>query len=279
MRGDDGAERTATGCSGNGVPGARGCCEVGGDLASGLSVCSDDLVPGVPKRRDDGGSNTAARARYERDPGLSHDRLPTVARARQNVVERILAERLVVLLRRVPDADRIVGELAAAGVGVVEITLDSRHSEDVIAACCERGDVSVLAGTVRTVDDVERARAAGAEACVCPTFRPDVIARSLELGLPVIPAALTPSEIDAAHQAGAALVKVFPAGSLGPGYLRQVLAPLADVRVLATGGIDAGNARTYLDAGAHAVAVGSAVTTAPDPGEAARALVAAVLVS
>jgi 2-dehydro-3-deoxyphosphogluconate aldolase / (4S)-4-hydroxy-2-oxoglutarate aldolase len=179
----------------------------------------------------------------------------------------------------VPDADRIVGDLAAAGVGVVEITLDSPRAEHAIAASRERSDVSVLAGTVRTVDDVERAHAAGAEACVCPTFRPDVVARSLELDLPVIPAALTPSEIDAAHQAGAALVKVFPASSLGPGYLRQVLAPLADVRVLATGGIDARNARTYLAAGAHAVAVGSAVTAAPDPGEAARALVAAVRLS
>jgi 2-dehydro-3-deoxyphosphogluconate aldolase / (4S)-4-hydroxy-2-oxoglutarate aldolase len=195
------------------------------------------------------------------------------------IVERILAERLVVLLRKTADADRLVAELAAAGVGVVEITLDSPAAETAIASARERGDVSVLAGTVRTAGDVDRAHAAGAEACVSPIFSPAIVARSLELGLPVVPAALTPSEIEAAHQAGAALVKLFPADALGPGYVRHVLAPLADVRLLASGGIDAGNAHAYLEAGARAVAVGSAVTNAADAGAAARALVAAVRAS
>jgi 2-dehydro-3-deoxyphosphogluconate aldolase/(4S)-4-hydroxy-2-oxoglutarate aldolase len=192
------------------------------------------------------------------------------------VIERILAERLVVLLRAVADTDGLVAELAEAGVGVVEITMDSLGADAAIARARERGDVSVVAGTVRTPAAVERAAAAGAEACVAPTYAPDVVARSLELGLPVIPAALTPSEIDAAHRAGAALVKLFPADALGPSYLRHVLAPLSDVRVLASGGIEAGNAAAYLDAGARAVAVGSGVTKASSPGDAARAVVAAV---
>jgi 2-dehydro-3-deoxyphosphogluconate aldolase/(4S)-4-hydroxy-2-oxoglutarate aldolase len=195
------------------------------------------------------------------------------------VIERILAERLVVLLRAVEDADRLVGELAEAGVGVVEITMDSPGAEVAIANARERGDVSVVAGTVRTPGQAERAAAAGAEACVAPVYTKEVVMRSLELGLPVIPAALTPSEIETAFRAGASLVKLFPADAFGPGYVRHVLAPLADVPILASGGIDAHNARTYLDAGARAVALGSSVTKAADPREAARAAVAATRVS
>jgi 2-dehydro-3-deoxyphosphogluconate aldolase/(4S)-4-hydroxy-2-oxoglutarate aldolase len=191
------------------------------------------------------------------------------------VIERILAERLVVILRGVEDADHLVAELAEAGVGVVEITMDSPGAEAAIASARERRDVSVVAGTVRTPEQAERAAAAGAEACVAPVYTKEVVSRSLELGLPVIPAALTPSEIEAAFRAGASLVKLFPADAFGPGYVRHVLAPLADVPILASGGIDADNARAYLDAGARAVALGSSVTKASDPREAARAAVAA----
>ena len=195
---------------------------------------------------------------------------------RAEPIARILSERLVVLLRAVAEPERLVAELADAGVGVVEITMDSPGAERAIAGARERGDVTVVAGTVRTREQLERAAAAGAEACVAPVFTPEVVDCSLELGLPVIPAALTPSEIEAAHRAGAAMVKLFPADALGPTYVRHVLAPLGDVHILASGGIDAGSARSYLEAGARAVALGSSVTGAPDPGEAARAAVAAV---
>ena len=193
-----------------------------------------------------------------------------------NAIERIRTERLVVLLRKVPDAERLVETLAHAGVGVVEVTLDSPAAAVVIARLRRRGDVTVLAGTVLTTDDVERAVAAGAEACVGPTVVPEVVERCLELGVPAIPGAFTPTEIAAALSAGAALVKLFPAAVLGPGYVRDLLGPLGDVPLLATGGVDAGNAAAFIEAGAVAVAAGSAVTGADDPLEAARGLVAAV---
>jgi 2-dehydro-3-deoxyphosphogluconate aldolase/(4S)-4-hydroxy-2-oxoglutarate aldolase len=159
---------------------------------------------------------------------------------------------------------------------VVEITMDSPGAEAAIARTRERGDVSVVAGTVRTPEQAARAAAAGAEACVAPVYTREVVLRSLELGVPVIPAALTPSEIETAFRAGAALVKLFPADAFGPSYVRHVLAPLADVPILASGGIDAESASAYLDAGARAIALGSSVTKADDPGAAARAAVAAV---
>src|SRR5262249_27640603 len=128
-----------------------------------------------------------------------------------------------------------------------------------------RGDVSVLAGTVRRAEQVDAAAAAGAEAIVSPGFSEAVVARARELGPPASPGALTPTEIEGAGAPGAALVKLFPARLGGPQYVRDVLAPLADVPLLVTGGVDASNARAFLDAGAVAVGVGSALD---DPAQA-----------
>lgn len=183
-----------------------------------------------------------------------------------SVVERILGERVVAILRRVDDVDGRIARLAAAGIGIVEITLDSHGALDAI-----RRHPGSLAGTVRTAEQVDAAAEAGAAAIVSPAFLPEVVARARELGLPAIPGALTPSEVEAAWRAGAALVKLFPAGLGGPGYVRDVLAPLADVPLLVTGGIDASNAAAFLEAGARAVGVGSAL----DDPEEARRLVAA----
>jgi 2-dehydro-3-deoxyphosphogluconate aldolase / (4S)-4-hydroxy-2-oxoglutarate aldolase len=184
-----------------------------------------------------------------------------------SVVERIRQERLVAILRRVDDIDRRVAELAENGVNVVEITLDSDGALDAI-----RRHPGALAGTVRTVSQVDAAADAGAAAIVSPGFVPEVVARARELGLPAIPGALTPTEVEAAWQAGAALVKLFPAGLGGPRYVRDVLAPLGDVPLLVTGGVDSTNAVAFLEAGAVAVGVGSALD---DPAE-ARRLVAAL---
>jgi 2-dehydro-3-deoxyphosphogluconate aldolase / (4S)-4-hydroxy-2-oxoglutarate aldolase len=189
-----------------------------------------------------------------------------------SAIERIRRERLVAILRRVPDLDARVAALADAGVGVVEITLDDPHALGAIERARGRGDVTVLAGTVRRAEQVDAAAAAGAEAVVGPALVREVVERAAELGIPAIPGALTPTEIGLAWDAGAALVKLFPAGLGGPRYVRDVLAPLAGVPLLVTGGVDAQNARAFLDAGAVAVGVGSALD---DPDEAQR-LVAAL---
>jgi 2-dehydro-3-deoxyphosphogluconate aldolase/(4S)-4-hydroxy-2-oxoglutarate aldolase len=187
-------------------------------------------------------------------------------------IERIRSERLVAILRRVPDVDARVSALADAGFGVVEITLDDPDAPASIERARSRGDVTVLAGTVRRVDQVDLAAAAGAEAVVSPGFVREVVERAAELGVPAVPGALTPTEVEAAWLAGAALVKLFPGRVGGPAYVRELLAPLADVPLLVTGGIDSTNARAFLDAGAVAVGAGSALG---DPDE-ARRLVEAV---
>ncbi|MCW2964443.1 MAG: 2-dehydro-3-deoxyphosphogluconate aldolase/4-hydroxy-2-oxoglutarate aldolase [Actinomycetia bacterium] len=189
-----------------------------------------------------------------------------------SAIERIRSERLVAILRRVDDIDARVAALADAGVGVIEITLDDPNALGAIERARGRGDVTVLAGTVRRAEQVDAAVAAGAEAVVGPAFVAAVVERAAEFGVPAIPGALTPTEIEAAWAAGAALVKLFPGGLGGPRYVRDVLAPLADVPLLVTGGVDAQNAIAFLDAGAVAVGVGSALD---DPDE-ARRLVAAL---
>jgi 2-dehydro-3-deoxyphosphogluconate aldolase/(4S)-4-hydroxy-2-oxoglutarate aldolase len=194
------------------------------------------------------------------------------------VVDRIRAERLVAILRRVPDPDGVVEALARAGVGVVEITLDVDDALEVIARLRRRGDVSVIAGTVRRPEQVGPAVEAGAEACVSPGLVPEVVERCRELSVPVVPGALTPTEVERAWALGAALVKLFPGNAVGAGYVRELLAPLADVPLIVSGGIDAGNARGFLDAGAVAVGAGSALTGAADVEAEARRLVAAVAV-
>ena len=193
-----------------------------------------------------------------------------------NAVERIRNERLVAILRRVTDLDGVVDALIAGGVRVVEVTLDSDGALDAIARLRERQGIAVLAGTVRTPREAESAVAAGAQACVSPGLVREVVESSRRLGVPFIPGALTPSELEAARALGAPLVKLFPGSLGGPAYVREVLAPLAGTPLLVTGGVNASNARAFLAAGAAAIGVGSALTGADDVEHEARRLVAEV---
>jgi 2-dehydro-3-deoxyphosphogluconate aldolase/(4S)-4-hydroxy-2-oxoglutarate aldolase len=174
-----------------------------------------------------------------------------------SAIETIRAARLVAILRRAAEADAEVARLAVAGVRVVEITLDSDDALGAIERARARGDVTVLAGTVREPAQVDAAVSAGAEGIVAPSLSLAVLERAAALEAPSIPGALTPTEVETAWRAGAALVKLFPARLGGPRYVQDVLAPLTDVPLVATGGVDATNARAFLDAGAVAVGVGS----------------------
>jgi 2-dehydro-3-deoxyphosphogluconate aldolase/(4S)-4-hydroxy-2-oxoglutarate aldolase len=161
----------------------------------------------------------------------------------------------VAVLRGVDDVPGVVDALVEVGLTAVEVTLDSATALGDLATLAARSDVSVLAGTVRTPEQVDAAVDAGAAAVVCPAFSDAVVARAHHHALPVVPAALTPTEIEAAWRAGAAMVKLFPARLGGPQYVADVLKPLPDVPLLCTGGVTAENAADYLGAGATAVGV------------------------
>jgi 2-dehydro-3-deoxyphosphogluconate aldolase / (4S)-4-hydroxy-2-oxoglutarate aldolase len=165
----------------------------------------------------------------------------------------------VIAIVRLPvrtGAERAVRAAVEGGVPAAEIALTTPDALDALAAArAELGDAACLgAGSVRTVADATRAVEAGAAFLVTPTVVPEVLAAAIDV--PVVCGGLTPTELAAAQAAGAYAVKVFPARVFGPAYLRDVLAPMPDLRLVPTGGVDPGNVAEYARAGAVAVAAG-----------------------
>lgn len=202
------------------------------------------------------------------DRGTSVD---VAAMRASDVADLVRQERLIVILRRVTPRARmldLVTELAAAGARLFEITLDSPAAADDLEACrvalpaLGPGRCLVGAGTIRDLDQLAAARDAGASFGVSPVLDRVVLESALNDGLAFMPGAYTPTEVDLAWRSGATFVKLFPASSLGPSHIRELRGPLPEIETVATGGVDAANACSYLDAGAMAVGIGSAILKA-----------------
>jgi 2-dehydro-3-deoxyphosphogluconate aldolase/(4S)-4-hydroxy-2-oxoglutarate aldolase len=149
--------------------------------------------------------------------------------------------------------------LAGAGIRLVEFTFTIPGVLDVIEAAAEVSGATVGAGTVLTASHARDAVAAGARFLLTPDIRPEVADTARALGVPLVMGALTPTEVSRAFDLGAAAVKVFPARIGGPSYLRDLLGPFPGARLIPTGGVNAANARAFLDAGALAVGAGTDV--------------------
>jgi 2-dehydro-3-deoxyphosphogluconate aldolase / (4S)-4-hydroxy-2-oxoglutarate aldolase len=200
-----------------------------------------------------------------------------------------LAATRIVAILRAENADRaeaVVDVLVEAGVRSLELTLTTKGALDVVERLAARvpAEVEVGVGTVLTAADVDRSVDAGARFVVSPSVEPEVIAAALRRRIAIYPGAVAPTEINAAWKAGASAVKLFPAGQLGPGYLKDVRAPLPDIPVVPTGGVDIASVSGWLAAGAVAVGMGGPLigdALAPDgdlaalAGRAAAALSAA----
>jgi len=156
-----------------------------------------------------------------------------------------------------PLADTVAG----AGLVAIEITMNTAKAPALIRrmVAASKGRLMVGAGTVLSLQDLDEALAAGATFVVMPTLVPDVVERCVAEKIPVFPGALTPQEILNAWRAGATMVKVFPAGSFGPGYFKEVKGPFRDIELLACGGVSAENMSSYFGAGASAAAFGGSV--------------------
>jgi 2-dehydro-3-deoxyphosphogluconate aldolase/(4S)-4-hydroxy-2-oxoglutarate aldolase len=168
----------------------------------------------------------------------------------------------IIRLRTEPVTDEIVDALAAGGIRAIEATLPTPGALGIVDR--RRADPAVVlgVGTIRTSADVELAVAAGAQFLVTPTTVPAVLEATRAHGLSVCSGALTPTEIDRAWTAGAALVKVFPIDAVGgPGYLRAIAAPLDDIPLMPTGGVTVESAELYAALGCPAVGVGSALVS------------------
>jgi 2-dehydro-3-deoxyphosphogluconate aldolase / (4S)-4-hydroxy-2-oxoglutarate aldolase len=151
-----------------------------------------------------------------------------------------------------------VETLVEAGVTALEISLTTPGGVEAIAKARSQYDPHILigAGTVVTAAQADEVAAARAGFVVTPAITRGAH-RAVQLGLPLLCGALTPTEVVAALDLGATAVKIFPAKLHGPGYFSELLAPLPDAPLIAVGGVDAQSAPKYLSAGALAVGVGS----------------------
>ena len=147
-----------------------------------------------------------------------------------------------------------------SGFYTLEITMNSPNVVKTISILRERyTELNVGAGTVCTQDDLEIALSAGAQFIVTPIIDIEVIKRCVRRDIPIFPGAYTPTEIYTAWKLGASAVKIFPATQLGPKYIKDVLAPLNDIKLLPTGGVSADNIGAFFKAGAIGVGMGSSL--------------------
>ncbi len=155
-------------------------------------------------------------------------------------------------------ADRAIDAALAGGLRTLEITLNRPEVFEQIARIKARlGDeITLGAGTVLNEEAARKATDAGAEFIVTPALVPEVIEFCQGRSMPIFPGALTPTEVLSAHRTGARMVKVFPAGNLGPGYIKSLKGPFPDIRLMPTGGVAIGTVRDYFEAGADAIGVG-----------------------
>jgi 2-dehydro-3-deoxyphosphogluconate aldolase/(4S)-4-hydroxy-2-oxoglutarate aldolase len=198
--------------------------------------------------------------------------LRRVTITRPDLPDAVTDVRVIAILRRLSRAKavEVARALAEAGVRAIEITVDSPDALDVIAEIARIDGVAAGAGTVLTVGDAERAVGSGASFLITPVVDVSVIGWAAERGVPIMPGAMTPTEANVAWSAGASAVKLFPAGSLGPEFIRAIRAPLPHIPLIPTGGVGAADVGPYLDAGAVAVALGSELAAGGDAAEAGR---------
>jgi 2-dehydro-3-deoxyphosphogluconate aldolase / (4S)-4-hydroxy-2-oxoglutarate aldolase len=180
----------------------------------------------------------------------------------ENVAGRIGEIGIVPVVRAagVEEARQAVDAILAGGIPVVEITMTVPGAVEVIRSVARQfaGKVLVGAGTVVTREQALACLDAGAQFLVSPGLSIAMIRAARERNTLAIPGALTPTELMAAAAEGAEVVKIFPCGSVGgPKYLKALRGPFPNVKVIPTGGVNAGNAAEYIAAGAFAIGVGS----------------------
>jgi len=166
----------------------------------------------------------------------------------------------VLRARNAAQAHAVVKAMIAGGVTVVEVTMTVPGALDVLMELKHEYGVKLLlgSGTVTTAAQAEATIEAGAEFVVSPSLHLDVIAATKARNKLSIPGALTPTEVITAWEAGADFVKVFPCAAMGgPSYLKSLLAPFPQLRLIPTGGVTLQTAESYLRAGARALGVGS----------------------
>ena len=183
---------------------------------------------------------------------------------KQAVQQRLADSGVVAVLRSIPED--VIVEVANAidegGVTALEVTADADRPAEMIAAIdedLEGTDALVGAGTVMDAETAREVIDAGAQFVLAPNFEPEVVEVCNEEGVVCVPGIMTPTEAVDAMNAGADILKVFPAATVGPGHISALRGPLGDIPLMPTGGVSAENAAEYFEAGAMSVGAGSAL--------------------
>lgn len=183
--------------------------------------------------------------------------------SRTSIVQKIEAEGAVAIIR-VEDPStlqHVIEALLKGGLSAIEVTMTVPRALDIIEETARTMGDEVILG-VGSVLDPETARMAinaGARYVVCPIFKRSIVEMAHRYNLPVMPGCFTPTEILEAHEAGADVVKVFPADVLGMPFFKAIKAPMPHLQLMPTGGVSLTNAGDWLKAGACAVGIGSAL--------------------
>jgi 2-dehydro-3-deoxyphosphogluconate aldolase / (4S)-4-hydroxy-2-oxoglutarate aldolase len=167
---------------------------------------------------------------------------------------------IVGIIRNIPldDVMQILPLFREAGLTTVEITMNSPNAAEIIRMAREKesGGLNIGAGTVCTKADLKQALDAGAQFIVTPIIDKKVIRSCVKKQVPVFPGAYTPTEIYQAWSLGATMVKIYPATALGPEYVKDLLGPLNQLKLLPTGGVGLENMAAFLKAGAVGLGIG-----------------------
>ena len=182
---------------------------------------------------------------------------------REKIASQIMAAGLVAIVR-VPRPEWTVPlatALVAGGIRAVELTMSIPNALEAVRTIDrELGDKILLGvGTVTDDDTCRAAIDAGAKYIVSPVTKPSLVGAAHALDRPVMLGAYTPTEAQAAHEAGSDFVKIFPADTLGPSYIKSLLAPLPHLKIVPTGGVNLDTMEAYLAAGSAALGTGSAL--------------------
>lgn len=188
----------------------------------------------------------------------------------ENILEAVRRYKITAILRGISEErlKNVVQALFDGGIRLLEVTFNQKSPsklEDTARAIqwakqCFGTELHVGAGTVMSPQEVLAAKQAGAEFILAPNVDEAVIRLAVAQGMCAIPGAMTPTEIAQAYAAGAEIIKLFPAGNLGLGYCKAVMAPLNHIPMIAVGGIDQHNLPSFLKAGFIGAGIGSSLT-------------------
>ena len=182
---------------------------------------------------------------------------------KNQILNEILKRKVVAVLRIKEESklQSIIESINAGGISIAEITMTVPNAIQLIERMCEKLDKNIIigVGSVLNSKTAESAIKAGAKYVVSPVFNKEIIETSHRFEIPAIPGCFSPTEIQTAFEAGADIVKVFPADIVGTEFFKAILAPMPHLKIMPTGGVTLTNAGDWIRSGACAVGIGSAL--------------------